>query len=260
MCEILIIHIDPGLKHNETIRHRNAAIHRPFKSNTDSGTGTSSTSDIYYNYGGHVLTGATKVYILFYGGWTSAQINIIYTLISTIGSTAWFNIEKTYYYQATSTSSRIYTTGPLTLGGAWTLPYFYGTSLSGTNIPDALSYYITNGELPNDPNGIYLWLTSADVSESNSVVGGSFLSDYCGYHYTFLAGSTTYIYGFIGNPGRFIGHGCDPNNYNPTVSPNGDLGVDAMVSCIVHEIVEAMSDSWLDAWGDSSGYENADKW
>ncbi|CAF2408097.1 unnamed protein product [Rotaria sp. Silwood2] len=127
-------------------------MHRLFNPNIQTSASASSTSNIYYAYGGHVLTEATK----FYGGWTNTQINIINTLISTIGNTAWFNIEKAYYYQATSTSSKIYTNGPLTLGGAWTLPYFYGTSLEGTDIPDALSYYVTYGQLPDDPNSIYL--------------------------------------------------------------------------------------------------------
>ncbi|CAF2990366.1 unnamed protein product, partial [Rotaria sp. Silwood2] len=243
------------LHHGGTIRHRNHSIHELYDKNAQAGGNTASTNNILYNYGGRVLTGTTKVYLLFYGTWTSTQINIIRTFVSTVGTTNWFNIEKTYYYQAASGSSIVNTAGPLTLGGAWTLDYIYGTQLTGTNIPDAFSNYISQGQLPDDPNGIYLWLSSADVSESNSW-GESFLQNYCGYHSTFPIESTQYIYGFIGNPKTT--YGCNP--YFQTVSPNSELGVDAMVSVIAHEIVEAMSDSLGNAWYDSTGDENGDKW
>ena len=47
-------------------------------------------------------------------------------------------------------------------------------------------------------------------------------------------------------------------------TPNGDAGVDAMISVIAHELVEAISDPVSDidqdrAWQDQWGYENGDK-
>ncbi|CAF4738252.1 unnamed protein product, partial [Rotaria sp. Silwood2] len=47
--------------------------------------------------------------------------------------------------------------------------------------------------------------------------------------------------------------------YNLGVSPNGAVGIDAMLSPLIHEIVEAMSNPLLNAWRDSKGGENADK-
>ncbi|CAF1410568.1 unnamed protein product [Rotaria sp. Silwood1] len=254
---------NPGFE-REINRHRNHSIHRPNNKHTQDTIDTGSTSNILYHFssngaGGLVLTGPTKVYVIFYGTWTSTQINPTLVFISNIGSTSWYNIEKTYYSQATSTSSQLPISGPLTLGGAWTLSYIFGTSIQGTNIPDALKSYITSGALPNDPHGLYLWLTSPDVIEK-SPMGGQFKSDYCGYHVNFMIGNTPYFYGFIGNPGKTSGTGCDPSWINSNVSPNGDIGVDAMVSCIGHEIVEAVSDALGDAWFDSDGEENADKW
>jgi Phosphate-induced protein 1 conserved region len=51
---------------------------------------------------------------------------------------------------------------------------------------------------------------------------------------------------------------------NTSKSPNGDAGVDAMMSVIAHELAEAVSDPISDidnerAWQDSNGSENADK-
>ncbi|CAF5141820.1 unnamed protein product, partial [Rotaria sp. Silwood1] len=47
--------------------------------------------------------------------------------------------------------------------------------------------------------------------------------------------------------------------YNRLVSPNGDIGVDAMLSTIAHEVMESMSNPLLNAWLDVKGSENADK-
>jgi hypothetical protein len=44
-----------------------------------------------------------------------------------------------------------------------------------------------------------------------------------------------------------------------TISPNGNAGVDGMLSVVAHELEEATSDPNLNAWYDASGNENADK-
>ncbi|CAF2767306.1 unnamed protein product [Rotaria sp. Silwood2] len=245
-----------ALQHDEITRHRSHSIHQLFNSSALAGTDTAPLSNISYHFSSQY---AASFYVQYYGTWTNTQISIINTLIANIGNTTWFNIQKTYYYQATDTSPKVNTAGPLTLGGAWILSSGLGNALTGTIIPNRFIYYINNGILPNDPGGIYLWLNSASVTESNSVINGSFLTNYCGYHYRFQITGINYMYGFIGNAGRFIGQGCDPSAINPTLSPNDDLGVDAMASIIAHEIVEAMSDPFGNAWYDSNGAENADK-
>ncbi|CAF4585039.1 unnamed protein product, partial [Rotaria sp. Silwood2] len=222
-----------ALQHDEITRHRSHSIHQLFNSSALAGTDTAPLSNISYHF---LSQYAASFYVQYYGTWTNTQISIINTLIANIGNTTWFNIQKTYYYQATDTSPKVNTAGPLTLGGAWILSSGLGNALTGTIIPNRFIYYINNGILPNDPGGIYLWLNSASVTES-----------------------INYMYGFIGNAGRFIGQGCDPSAINPTLSPNDDLGVDAMASIIAHEIVEAMSDPFGNAWYDSNGAENADK-
>ncbi|CAF4510614.1 unnamed protein product [Rotaria sp. Silwood2] len=198
----------------------------------------------------------TLFYLQYYGRWTTTQKNIVNTFISTIGSTPWFNIQKSYYYQATSTSSTVFTTGPLTLGSTTTDNYSYGTQLTGSNIPRIIYNHIKSGQLQNDLQGIYLVLSSSDVKENYSS-SASFGTNYCGYHSAFSVSGSRYIYGFIGNPQKSIGS-CSV--YNHLVSPNGDVGVDAMLGPVAHEIMEAMSDPLLNAWLDSKGSENADKW
>ncbi|CAF5026067.1 unnamed protein product, partial [Rotaria sp. Silwood1] len=114
---------------------------------------------------------------------------------------------------------------------------------------------MARGPLPSDSLGIYLVLSSPDVKE-NSSSSSSFCNNYCGYHSYFNLGSKRYIFGFIGNPQNCI-TGCI--GYNSIVSPNGDVGVDALMSNTAHEIAEAITDPYFNAWMDSNGAENADK-
>jgi hypothetical protein len=43
------------------------------------------------------------------------------------------------------------------------------------------------------------------------------------------------------------------------VSPNGNVGADAMASIVSHELEESATDPDLNAWYDRRGYEDADK-
>ena len=61
-------------------------------------------------------------------------------------------------------------------------------------------------------------------------------------------------YAFVGNATR-----CLNSCAIQSVGPNGNAGVDAMVSVIAHELAEMATDPDLNAWYDSRGYENADK-
>lgn len=182
-------------------------------------------------------------------------MNTINTFISALGSSSWFNIERTYYYQASTRSPKIYTSGPLTFAKAVTDAYSYGSRITIQNVAQIIYNKISKGLLPNDQQGIYLLLSSQDVSEGSQY--GSFCRQYCGYHSHFTAGAPKYTFGFIGNPRNCISS-C--SIYNRIASPNNDIGVDAMLSVIAHEIVETMSDPYANAWFDAYGEENADKW
>src|SRR5258707_1230768 len=88
-----------------------------------------------------------------------------------------------------------------------------------------------------------------------------FCSQYCGWHTygTYTSPTrvkTTIKYAFIGNPSNCLA-ACSGQDHG--ASPNGDQGVDAMISVIAHEIAETVSDPLLNAWYDSSDEENADK-
>lgn len=121
----------------------------------------------------------------------------------------------------------------------------YGTTLSDANV---LSLVQTAAGNTPDADAIYFVLSSSDIGESSG-----FLTSYCGWHtYATIAGSKV-KYGFIGNPAKGLS-ACAAQ----TTSPNGNAGVDAMISVIAHELVETVSDPLLNAWFNGKGYENSD--
>jgi len=86
-------------------------------------------------------------------------------------------------------------------------------------------------------------------------VTSGFCATYCGKHSKTTINGVTIKYGIIGNaisqcPGSCV--------YQPT-SPNGDAGVDGMISVIAHQLADIVTDPLSDAWWDTLGNEVADK-
>jgi hypothetical protein len=207
--------------------------------------GTAALSPIT-NHGGPVMQGTINVYIIWYGNWnqangsdTPAGQQLVRTFLGNIGNTSYFNINKTYTG----------VTGAVTLVKEISDSGSQGTRLSDAKVQSVVSSALSTGKLPYDYSGVYFVLTSSNVSESSG-----FCTRYCGWHtYATLAG-TNIKYSFVGNANRCL-NGCAAQ----TISPNGNAGVDGMISVIAHELEEAASDPQLNAWYDSSGAENADK-
>jgi hypothetical protein len=90
---------------------------------------------------------AIAVYIIWYGTWAASEKNIIQTFVSTLGSTAWWGINKAYGV------------GTLTFKtGIDDATYSQGKNLTKpwTVVQNAFD----NKLLPEDTNGIYLVLSS----------------------------------------------------------------------------------------------------
>jgi hypothetical protein len=105
---------------------------------------------------------------------------------------AYHNINTTYY-----NSSNAHVVNSVTYGGSTNDNYSRGTTLSDSGVQGVVADAINSGRLPNNPNGVYFVLTSADVNESSG-----FCSAYCGWHtYGTIAGSNI-KYSFVGNPDR----------------------------------------------------------
>ncbi|KAH6566381.1 hypothetical protein BASA60_009516 [Batrachochytrium salamandrivorans] len=197
----------------------------------------SASTDITYTLGAPVITNPVTIYYIYYGSWSASQKAIVEDFSRGVGASNWWNIEKNYYYQASTSSPKVYVDG---------------------------NKHISSGALPENADAVYFVLTANDVTEDirTDIGPGSFCKDYCGYHVsTTLTSGTRVFYAMAGNPPAACLSGCAPPN-NQNSSPNGDVGVDAMLSVLAHELAEAVSDPQSDgtrAWQDASGAENGDK-
>lgn len=231
----------PELNHRSVMSVRGQA-HTPVGQARPGRTGA---NGINYN-GGAVMTGATKAYVIWYGSWTTTKQSIISDFLKTVGGSPYYNINTTYTNAAGAKVQN-----SVTWGGETTDAYSQGKSnLSDVQIQSIASSAITSGRLPADSNGVYFVLTSSDVSKSG------FLTSYCGWHTYATIAATNVKFSFVGDPTGASISSCAGQTAS---SPNGDVGADAMVSVIAHELEEAVTDPNLNAWYDNRGNENADK-
>jgi hypothetical protein len=208
--------------------------------------GSTSALTPILNHNGPVMGGTVNVYIIWYGNWnqsngsdTAVGQQLVRTFLGSVGNTPYFNINMSYPGVSGSVGLKLESTDT----GS------QGTRLSDADIQTIVSTAISSGKLPKDTNGVYFVLTSSDVAEKSG-----FCTRYCGWHtYGTISGSNI-KYSFVGNANR-----CLSSCAAQTISPNGNAGVDGMISVIAHELEEAVTDPNLNAWYDAKGAENADK-
>jgi hypothetical protein len=211
--------------------------------------GTTATSPITYHNG--ALMQSPTMYIIWYGNWnqtnnsdTLAGQQIVRDFANSIGGSPYFMLNTSY-------SAGGYTiTGSVRNGSETTDAYSQGKRLRDANVQTIVNSAISSGRLPYDANGVYFVLTSSDVAESSG-----FCTQYCGWHTSGTGTVGKIRYSFVGNANRCLSS-CAPQS----TSPNGNPGVDGMISVIAHELEEATTDpDPRSGWVDSSGAENADK-
>jgi hypothetical protein len=198
-------------------------------------------------HGGPVMTSTSgvNVYLIWYGSWSgNTGLQIIPDFVTNESGSPYYAINTTYY-----DASKNFVQNLITLSGQANDNYSQGTSLTDAKIKTIVSSAISSGALPLDSNAVYFVLTSQDVNETSG-----FCTQYCGWHTHGSISSTDVKYAFVGNAARCI-TACAAQS----TSPNGNPGVDGMVSVIAHELEEAVTDPDLNAWYFSSGNENADQ-
>lgn len=201
-------------------------------------------------HGGPVMAGLPNAYAIWYGAWTDAQKAIITDFLNGIGGSPYLAINSTYSLSSSPVSGDVNYAGDWIYNGpAFALP------LSDQNIQDIVAAALSSGAFLPDPNGIYFVLTGSDITKSG------FCTSYCGWHTHATLSSSDIKYAFVGNPTAcpLVGAAVGNCSAQTGASPNNDIGVDAMVSVIAHELEEAISDPDLNAWWDNRGAENADK-
>jgi hypothetical protein len=205
------------------------------------------TSPITY-HGGPVMTATTGInlYYVWYGSWTTAAKGIIADFGTALGGSPWYGINGGYTDKA-----GLPVVNAVKLAGQYVAPFTKGSNLSDSAIQSLVSSAISSKGLPADPNGVYVVLTAAGIKASSG-----FLTKYCGWHTHASMSGKDIKYSFVGDATGSSLSSCAAQTAS---SPNGNPGVDALISVLAHEVVEAASDPDLNAWYDSSGAENADK-
>jgi hypothetical protein len=230
----------PELAVNRIEHHINPDIH----ANAPTAGSTGPVSPAITYRGGPVM-GTPTVYIIWYGNWnqsngtdTPAGQQIVRDFL--------FGLNNSPYYQINASYGT--PTGAVSFGGETTDTGSQGTRLSDAKVKAVVSSAITSGRLPKNTSGVYFVLTSSNVSETSG-----FCSQYCGWHTAATISSSNIKYSFVGNAARCLS-GCAAQ----TTSPNGNAGVDGMISVIAHELEEANTDPNPNTgWFNGSG-ENAD--
>jgi hypothetical protein len=190
------------------------------------------------------------VYPIFYGNWTSQQQSLISTYLHNLGPSGHYGIVTAYTNSSGTHISHTLNVGaPLTITG-FPVGSYNGTtnSMGDAGIAQIVQLAFSRG-MPQVGNGLYLVLTSPEVTDTSG-----YLTAYCGWHTHGTINNQNTRYAFIGDPMRGLAACAAQSN-----GPNGDPGVDAMISIIDHEVFEAVTDPDLNAWYDSRGAEVGDK-
>ena len=197
-------------------------------------------------HGGQVMSTPT-VYLIWYGNW--AQTNGTDNAIGqTIVRDFLFGLSNSPYFKINTSYGS--PTGLVNVGQEYSDNYSLGARLSDSNIKSVVSNAVNGGKLPRDTNGVYFVLTSSDVAESSG-----FCTKYCGWHTAGSIAGSTLKYSFVGNSARCLS-GCAAQ----ATGPNGNAGIDGMLSVLAHELEETVSDPLpTSGWADSLGGENGDK-
>lgn len=208
---------------------------------------------------GPVLTANITVYPIWYGKWQKSQKRIIREFINSITApdskkpsvSGWWKTVQLYTDQTGSNiSSNVHL-------GAEKNDRFYshGKSLTRLTVQSVIKSAITATTKPlpiNPKSGVYLLLTSEDVYVQD------FCNNICGFHYFTFPSIVGYTlpYAWIGNSAKLCPGVCAYPFAVPTYipglkamkSPNGDIGVDGMISVIAHEIAEVATNPLVNAW------------
>ncbi|GAB4853015.1 Protein EXORDIUM-like 5 [Ancistrocladus abbreviatus] len=237
--------------------------------------GSSDLVKLKYHMGPVLSSSPINAYIIWYGHWVPQQQHIIKDFLLSVspspavrGGAAeksavhgrraavstvadWWKTVSLYTDQTGANVSRTV----LIAGEYSDRRYSQGSHLTRLSVQQVIANAVKSAPFPVDhKNGIYLILTSVDVTMQD------FCRAVCGFHYFTFPSLVGYTlpYAWIGNSGRQCPEVCaypfavpgymtggGPGSLSP---PNGDVGVDGMISVIGHELAELSSNPLINAW------------
>jgi hypothetical protein len=97
-----------------------------------------------------------------------------------LGDSNWWTT-TTKYYQHRWFTPKEHATSKITIAKTVDDNYSLGKQLSGTSIQTIIQAKVSANAFPIDQHGVYMVVTSADVSERYDATA-NYCDDYCGYH------------------------------------------------------------------------------
>ena len=193
------------------------------------------------------MVNVTHAYVIWYGTWTSAKTSIITSFLGSVGGSPYFNINTTYYNAAkTKVQNSVTFTG-----------VDHRQLLARHVQPQRHSHQDHRRQRAEQRSTAERSRRRLLRSDEQRRVEERLpdLRTAAGTRTARSARPTSSTRSSAIPAGPKVSS-CAAQT---TSSPNGDVGADAMVSVIAHELEEAVTDPNLNAWYDNRGYENADK-
>lgn len=216
------------------------------------------TSKMLY-HDGPVQTGNQNIYLVPYGCWNdncgsagdTKTLRLLEDFLTLVGGTPYAQINSTYTDASGQPAANMFIYGAIVLDAS----YSHGVDLTQADLVGILSDKVNNFELPQDRNGIYVILASADIA---STATGFCTPLAPPFHGQGIVNGIPIKYIFLGNPNR-----C-PTVAGPQFSPSGptpnnNYAGDVIVSNLAHAINGIVTNPWGNGWFDRYGLENGDK-
>lgn len=212
---------------------------------------------LYHN--GPVLPGIRNIYLIWYGCWTdncglagdTKTMRVLADFLVSIGNTPYAQINSTYTDASGQPAASSFIYG----GDVIDSSYSHGVDLKQSDILAIISDQVNNFRLPQDPNGIYVILASADIA---STATGFCTPSAPPLHGQGLVNGAPVKYIFLGNPNRCpTVAGPQFSRSGPT--PNNSYAGDVLVSNLAHALNGLVTNPAGNGWYDRYGLENADK-
>eukprot|EP00475_Leptophrys_vorax_P041734 TRINITY_DN78781_c0_g1_i1.p1 TRINITY_DN78781_c0_g1~~TRINITY_DN78781_c0_g1_i1.p1 ORF type:complete len:416 (+),score=15.13 TRINITY_DN78781_c0_g1_i1:215-1462(+) len=228
-----------------------AALPADQQTNAQSDVYTTNMGQYLAYHGGKMMAEPEmlSIYVLWYGRWTRKQKRIIRNFIHSLDRKSneyakyptvvgWWAINVRYYTNAVNKRATPYVKLEQELTDKYSFAP-YGTVLNPLT-HDHIRQLLTKAmnpkrkrHFPVNPNAAYIVLTAPDVYVTD------FCKGLCAYHTSATFYNQKLAYAFVGNAATQCARYCTYQYFDPTFSgANGDLGADAVVDKIGHELSE----------------------
>ena len=175
------------------------------------------------------------------------------------------DITRQYYFRQDACSDKDYVSGTVNFVSEISdSGYSLGKTIQRSDISTIINNNVKNGQLRGSKNDVILFLVSDDVTETAQDGSGSFMKNYCAYHGFYDLSNGNRVYSVVsGSHARNLPTCACASASNTVSSPNGDSGIDSMISFLAPEIASVITNpdqiTGKFSWNDNDGDDIAQK-